>query len=94
MAGVDADPERATMQQCSPTTALIHRRVGDLARNRGLPAPSYSTVRGIVAAIDPGLRDFGREGDSAYRDRFELVHRRSAARPNEQWRADHTLLDL
>lgn len=67
-----------------PTTAFIHRRVGDLARNRGLPAPSYSTVRGIVVAIDPGLRTLAVEGDAVYRDRFELVHRRSAARPNEQ----------
>ena len=77
-----------------PTTAFIHRRVGDLARDRGLPLPSYSTVRAIVAAIDPGLRTLAVQGDAAYRDRFELVHRRSAARPNEQWQADHTLLEL
>lgn len=33
-------------------------------------------------------------GAAAYHDRFEFVHCRSAARPNEQWQADHTLLDL
>jgi putative transposase len=77
-----------------PTTAFIHRRVVDLARDRGVPEPSYSTVRAIVAAIDPGLRTLAVDGDAAYRDRFELVHRRSAARPNEQWQADHTLLDV
>jgi hypothetical protein len=47
-----------------------------------------------VTALDPGLRTLAVEGEAAYRDRFELVHRRSAARPNEQWQADHTLLDL
>jgi len=76
------------------TTAFIHRRVGDLVRDRGLSAPSYSTVCAILTAIDPGLRTLAVEGAAAYRDRFELVHRRSAARPNELWQADHTLLDM
>ena len=70
----------------------MHRRVADLARDRGLPAPSDSTVRSVVAALDPGLR--AHEGDEAYRDQFELVHRRTAACPNEQWQADHSLLDV
>lgn len=72
----------------------MHRRVSDLARDGDLPGPSYSTVRSVVAAIDPGLRTPAHSGDAAYRDQFELVHRRSATRPNEQWQADHTLLDL
>jgi len=62
----------------------VHRRVADLACARDLPAPSYSTVRSVVAAIDPGLRTLAHQGDAAYRDKFELVHRRTAARPNEQ----------
>jgi len=86
--------EALALRRPAPTAAFIHRRVGDLARHRGLPAPSYSTVRSIVTGIDPGLRTLALHGDAAYRDRFELVHRRSAARPNEQWQADHTLLDL
>ena len=86
--------EALALGKPAPTTAFIHRRVADLAGDRGLRPPSYSTVRSIVAAIDPGLRTLAHEGDAAYRDRFELVHRRSAARPNEQWQADHTLLDL
>jgi len=47
-----------------------------------------------VAAIDPGLRTLAHDGDAAYRNQFELVHRCTAARPNEQCQADHTLLDL
>lgn len=86
--------EALALRRPPPTTAFVHRRVGDLARERGLPPPSYSTVRGIVAAIDPGLRTLALHGDSAYRDRFELALRRSAAAPNQQWQADHTLLDV
>ncbi len=86
--------EALALRRPAPTAAFIHRRVAGIARHRGLPAPSYSTVRSIVTGIDPGLRTLALHGDAAYRDRFELVHRRSAARPNEQWQADHTLLDL
>ncbi len=86
--------EALALRRPPPTTAYVHRRVSDLARDRGLPAPSYSTVRAVVAAIDPGLRTLAHNGDTAYRDQFELVHRRSATRPNEQWQADHTLLDV
>lgn len=80
------------MRRPAPAAALVHRRVGDLARDRGLDAPSYSTVLGIIAGIDPGLRTLALEGGTAYRDRFELAYRRSAARPNEQWQADHTFM--
>lgn len=34
------------------------------------------------------------EGAKRYKEVFDLVHRREAARPNEIWQADHTLLDL
>jgi len=69
-----------------PTTAFTHRRVVDLARDRGLPEPSYSTVRGIITAIDPGLRTLALGGDAAYRDQFEIVYRRTATRPHESGR--------
>ena len=59
-----------------------------------VPKPSYSTVRSIIAAIDPGLRTLALDGDAAYRDRCELVFRRTADGPDDQWQCDHTLLDL
>jgi len=86
--------EALALRRPVPTTAYIHRRISDLARDRGCAAPSYSTVRAIIAGTDPGLRTLALHGDAAYRDQFELVHRRTAARPNQQWQADHTLLDL
>lgn len=86
--------EALALRRPEPTAAFVHRRVGDIAVDRGLGPPSYSSVRAIIGAIDPGLRTLAHEGDAAYRDRFELVFRRTAARPNEQWQADHTLLDI
>ena len=86
--------EALALRRPAPTIAFVHHRVVEIARDRGLAAPSYSMVRGVIAAIDPGLRTLALDGDAAYRDRFELVYRRSAARPNEQWQTDHTLLDL
>lgn len=82
------------LRRPEPTAAFIHRRVSGLAQDRGVPAPSYSTVRAVIAAIDPGLRTLAQHGDAAYRDRFELVYRRTADAPNDQWQADHTLLDV
>ncbi len=66
----------------------------DIARDRGLTVPSYSSIRRIIGAIDPGLYTLAQHGDTAYRDKYELVFRRSTSGPNEQWQADHTLLDV
>ncbi len=34
------------------------------------------------------------EGSKAYREQFDLVHRREAGGPNQVWQADHCLLDI
>ena len=60
----------------------------------GLTAPSYATVRAIVHALDPALVTLALEGPAAYRDRYELVFRHRAERPNVTWQADHTELDI
>lgn len=86
--------EGLALRRPAPSMAFIHRRIADIAAARGIPAPSYSTVRALVAGIDPGLRTLAHDGDTAYRNTFELVYRRNASRPNEQWQADHTLLDI
>ena len=51
--GLGAAVEALALRRPPPTTAYVHR-IGDLARDRDLPAPNYSTVRSVVAAIDPG----------------------------------------
>lgn len=36
----------------------------------------------------------GREGSKVYRQQYDLLHIRSAEKPNELWQADHVLLDF
>lgn len=38
-----------------PSIATIHRQVGVHCAERGRPSPSYSVVRSIVNALDPGM---------------------------------------
>jgi putative transposase len=59
-------------------TASIARRVREVARDQGWPAPAYSTVAAIIAAIDPALMTLAQDGSAALRDRYELVYRREA----------------
>ncbi len=77
-----------------PSVATITRKVVALAAERGWAAPSYSTVREIVIALDPHLLSLAHDGPAGFRDRYELVHRRQADRPNQVWQADHTELDV
>jgi hypothetical protein len=42
----------------------------------------------------PCLVNLAHEGTKRYREVFDLVHRREAARPNDIWQADHTELGL
>lgn len=76
--------EAPALRWPAPAAAFIHRRVGDIARQRGLTSPSFSTVQAVIAAIEWGLRTLAQEGGAAYRDEVELVFRRTAARPNDQ----------
>jgi putative transposase len=86
--------EGMALRRPAPSIAHVHRQTITIAAARGWPVPSYGTVRAIVGAIDPGMATLAHEGPVRYRERFELVYRREASRPNEQWQADHTQLDL
>ena len=63
------------------SVATIARRVAKVARVQGWPAPCYSTVHEIVAALDPQLMTLAHEGPASWRDRYELALRRQAERP-------------
>ena len=56
--------------------------------------PCYGTVHAILAKLDPAMVTLAQEGSAAYRDRFELIHRHRADKPNAIWQAGHTLLDV
>ena len=77
-----------------PAIATIHRKVTGICGSRGWPVPSYGVVRSIISALDPGMVTLALEGAAAYRDKYELVLRWQAERPNAVWQADHTLLDI
>lgn len=77
-----------------PSIATIYRRVASLAGSKGWQTPSYGTVHDIVRRIDPAMLTLAHEGAAAFRDKFELVHRHRADRPNTVWQADHTQLDI
>jgi putative transposase len=74
--------------------ATIHRRVSAIAGEQGWAAPSYASVHAIVSRLAPAMMTLAHEGEGAFRDRYELVHRHRAERPNATWQADHTQLDI
>jgi putative transposase len=86
--------EGLALRRPRPSVAAIHRRVRAAATKHGLAVPSLGSVHAIVGALDPGMVTLALEGPAAYRDRFELIHRHRAERPNATWQADHTPLDV
>lgn len=86
--------EGMALQKPPPSIATIHRRITNLVGDQGWPTPSYGSVRDIVRQIDPAMLTLAHEGAAAFRDKFELVHRHRADRPNATWQADHTELDI
>jgi putative transposase len=86
--------EGMALRTPTPSAATIHRTVTDLASEQHWPVPSYATVYGIVAGLDPGMVTLAREGTKRYEETYDLIYRRQAARSNEMWQADHTELDI
>lgn len=86
--------EGLALRRPPPTIATVHRQAAEVARKQGWPVPGYAAVYDIVRSIDPAMATLAYEGAKRYREVFDLVYRREAARPNEIWQADHTLLDL
>lgn len=76
-----------------PITA-IHEKVSDICQVKQWRVPSYRSVYTIVRNLNPALLTLAHEGDVAFRDRYEFVHRHRAKRPNAIWQADHTLLKI
>jgi putative transposase len=76
------------------SVAEIHRTVSALAKQRGWPEVSYSSVYAIVQAIDPQLVVLAQEGSRAYQEVYDLLYLQEVERPNERWQADHCLLNI
>jgi len=80
----------------TPSTPVssIHRTVQEVCGRNGWRVPSYDVIHDIASRIAPDLKTLAHEGDKAYQQAYELIHRREAVRPNEIWQADHTPLNI
>ena len=86
--------EGLALRQVRPSAASVYRQVRTVAEAQQWRVPSYSTVYAVMPRLDPALVTLAREGSKVYRERFDLLYRREASRPNEIWQADHTPLDI
>jgi putative transposase len=74
--------------------SAIYREICRIARARGERPPGYHTIYNVIREIPDELKTLALNGEKAYREAYDLVHRREAERPNQIWQADHTQLDL
>ena len=86
--------EGLALRRPPPAIATVHRQAAEVARAQGWAVPGYAAVYDVVRSIDPAMATLAHEGSKRYKEVFDLVHRREAAKPNQIWQADHTLLDL
>jgi len=86
--------EGLALRRPAPQIAQVYRKLVEVAVQRGLPAPSYTSVRRVIHRLDRGLLALAHHDPDVYRDDFELVLRREAVHPNDVWQADHTELDV
>jgi putative transposase len=86
--------EGLALRRPPPTIATVHRQAAEVAQEQGWAAPGYAAVYDVVKSIGPAMTTLAHEGSKRYREVFDLVHRREAAKPNQIWQADHTPLDL
>ena len=74
--------EGLALQRAPFGPGAIYREVCRVAREKGQDPPGYHTVYNVVRAIPEDLKTLGVEGSKAYRDAYDLVHRREAERPD------------
>ena len=86
--------EGMALRKPQPSVATLYRRVIAIAKENGWSSPSYSCVYSVVSTLSPAMITLAHEGQSAFRDRFELIYRHRAGLPNAIWQADHTELDI
>ncbi|MEK4122330.1 Mu transposase C-terminal domain-containing protein [Lysinibacillus sp. FSL K6-0102] len=72
----------------------IHRMICEQCRNKGWQEPSYYQVYKVSKSLSPSLKKLAHDGQKAYDNQYDLIHRREASYPNEIWQADHTPLDI
>ncbi|WP_459503844.1 transposase [Bacillus sp. C1] len=72
----------------------IHRMICEQCQKKGWEKPSYYQVHKVSQSLSPSLKKLAHDGQKAYNNQYDLIHRREASYPNEIWQADHTPLDI
>ncbi len=86
--------EGLALKKPALSIASIHRKVKKVAAQLKEPCPSYTSVYEIVTQLEPSLVTLAHEGTSEYKNKFDLIHRTEADKPNAIWQVDHTLFDV
>ena len=86
--------EGLALQRPPFSPSAVYREVCRVAQARGEQPPGYHTIYNVIRAVPDDLKTLALNGEKAYREAYDLVHRREAERPNQIWQADHTQLDL
>ena len=74
--------------------ASIHRLLVRYCNDNKITAPSYRSVCKVISLIPDDIITLEHEGSKAYKQKYDLLHKRSANRPNHIWQADHVLMDI
>jgi putative transposase len=86
--------EGICLQKPKPTLAWVHRKIKDYCARESLAVPCYSVVWRIYEAIPGEQKVYAHEGEKAYKHEYGIIHRWSAAYPNEIWQCDHKEFDI
>lgn len=75
--------------------ASLYRQIQQYAKTHPTATiPSYRTFCSIIHQIPNPLRTLALEGQTVYKQQYDLLYIREAGQPNEIWQADHALLDI
>ncbi|WP_051649911.1 DNA-binding domain-containing protein [Rhizobium etli] len=78
-----------------PTITAVHDHVGEICRQRNLPAPSWKAVKVRIDRCDQKKLAKAREGASVARQQYApVIDQYSARHAMEIVQIDHTLVDL
>ena len=72
----------------------IWRQTRQFAETIGEPPPRYGLVYDLIRELPVGLLTLAHRGGKTYSEKYDLVHRREALRPNAIWQADHAQLAI
>lgn len=93
---LEARVQAEFLKPTRPAIAKVHRALAEWCEERGIGAPSYGTVRRIVADIPGAARLYHRKGKEKYRKTAmpKIARDYTPLRVNELWCGDHHQLDL